>query len=208
MKMVIGVTGGVGTGKSTILQFLEERYGAAVIMADDVAKELMEPGEALYDRVVQCFGGDVLMRDVPDGSPVPIDRAKLSLIVFHDPEKLHRLNAIVHPMVKVRILSLIDEYRKADFGLIVIESAILVQAGYRDLLDELWVVHTDKMVRFERLMASRGYSAEKIEAIMSNQLPENELEALADFVIDNSGFPEDACRQIEERLAGYELSCR
>ena len=200
--MIIGVTGGVGTGKSTILQFLEERYGAAVILADDVGKDLMQPGEAAYDRVVECFGGDVLMSGCEDGSPAPIDRAKLSLIVFRDPVKLQLLNAIVHPLVRVRILSLIEEYRRDEVDLIVIESAILIEAGYRDLLDELWVVHADRGVRYERLMSSRGYSMEKIESIMRNQLPEAEMEALADFVIDNSGSPEDAWRQIEDRLAG------
>jgi len=211
--MVIGVTGGVGTGKSTILQFLEERYHAAVIMADDVAKELMNPGEASYDAIVAYFGEDILMPEedpgiFADGAFRPIDRVRLSQIVFHDPDKLKALNAMTHPLVKVKIISLIDEYRRQGYELIVLESAILIQAGYRDLLDELWVIHTDREKRFERLMQSRGYSAEKIKAIMRNQLPEEEMEALADVVIDNSGSPEEARRQIRQRMEGNDKPCR
>ena len=206
--MVIGVTGGVGTGKSTILQFLEERFHAAVIMADDVAKELMCPGEVSYNAIVGYFGDEILMKDAANGTAPEIDRARLSQIVFHDPDKLKALNAMTHPLVKVKIMSLIEEFKRLGYELIVLESAILIQAGYRDLMDELWVVHTDRNTRYERLIESRGYSVEKIEAIMSNQLPDEEMEAAADFVIDNSGKPEDAWRQIAQRLEGYGELCR
>lgn len=208
--MVIGVTGGVGTGKSTILQFLKEHYHAAVIMADDVAKDLMRPGEASYGAIVAYFGKDILMQDTdsPEETLRPIDRNALSQIVFHDPDKLKALNAMTHPLVKVKIISLIEDYRRQGFELIVIESAILIQAGYQDLLDELWVVHTDLEVRFQRLMQSRGYSAEKIEAIMKNQLSDAEMEQAADFVIDNSASPEKAWKQITDRLEGNNKLCR
>jgi len=206
--MIIGVTGGVGTGKSTVLQYLQEQWHAAVIMADDVAKDLMRPGEVSYKAIVNYFGESILAEDSPGGTPRSIDRSRLSQIVFQDPEKLRALNAMTHPLVKEKILSLIDEYQAQGTALIVIESAILIQAGYLDLLDELWVVHADLDVRFERLMQSRGYSREKTESIMRNQLPEEEMESLADFVIDNSGTPEDARRQIARRLEETNTICR
>ena len=206
--MVIGVTGGVGTGKSTILQFLEEKFHAAVIMADDVAKELMCPGQASYDVIVDFFGHDILIKDAGDGTPPPIDRALLSKIVFQDPQKLKALESMTHPMVRRKIESLIAEHKSQGACLIVIESAILIQVGYQDLLDELWVVHTDRPVRYERLIKSRGYSVEKIDAIMRNQLTDEEMESAADFVIDNSGEPQQAWQQISQRLEGYDLRCR
>ena len=195
--MKIGITGGVGSGKSTILEILQKEYGAAVIIADDVSRELMEPGHPGFLPVAEYFGDGILAED---GS---IDRGKLAAIVFRDPEKLAVLNHLNHPLVRERILELIRQYQEQGYFLIVIESAILIQAGYRELIDELWAVHVDYEIRVQRLMESRGYSREKTDSIISNQLSDQDTEAAADFVIDNSGTQEQTRLQIARHVACY-----
>lgn len=194
--MIIGVTGGVGTGKSTILQILKEDHHAEIIMADDVAKDLMMPGETAYQSVVSFFGTRVLS----DGAGSEIDRKKLSDIVFKSPEKLKILNEMTHPAVKERIKEMIRKMQAEGAGLIVIEAALLIQAGYLDLLDCLWVVHTDYEKRVQRLSESRGYSREKTDSIIKSQMPEQEMEQMADVVIDNSFDQEYTKQQIKEAL--------
>lgn len=194
--MIVGITGGVGTGKSTILQILKDEYNAAVIMADDVAKELMEPGQPSYRAVVEYFGTEILSGE--EGSP--IDRVKLAGIVFSDPDKLSALNLLTHPLVRIRILELIDEYNRQNYDLIIVESAILIQAHYLDLIDELWVVYADYDTRVERLISSRGYTVEKIDNIISNQLSDDEMKRYASFLIDNTGTIDDVRRQLSDYL--------
>ena len=193
--MIIGITGGVGTGKSSVLQLLKDEFGAVLIIADDIARDLMEPPYPGYYAVVSHFGTEILQETGEQKDP-PIDRGKLSQIVFRDPEKLQLLNHLIHPLVREEIISLISRYQAEGTELIVIETALLLQAGYQDLVDELWVLHTDYSVRLERLQASRGYSKEKTDSIIRNQLPDEEMEAAADFVIDNSKDLEDTRQQI------------
>jgi len=195
--MVVGITGGVGTGKSTVLDYLKTKYNAAVILADDVARDLMMPGNAAYDEVVNYFGRDILTEDA--GSE--IDRKKLAGIVFADKNKLSVLNNMTHPLVKKRIQELTAFYKQAGFDLIVIEAALLIQAGYLDIIDQLWVIHTDYEVRVERLEKSRGYTREKTDSIISNQMKDDEMEHFADFVIDNSGSIQSAAHQIDRYLS-------
>lgn len=194
--MIVGITGGVGTGKSTILQILKDEYNAAVIMADDVAKELMEPGQPSYRAVVEYFGTEILS----GGEGSPIDRGKLAGIVFSDPDKLSALNLLTHPLVRIRILELIDEYKRQDYHLIIVESAILIQAHYLDFIDELWVVYADHDTRVDRLISSRGYTVEKIDNIISNQLGDDEMKRYASFLIDNTGTIDDVRRQLSDYL--------
>ena len=194
--MIVGITGGVGTGKSTILQILKDEYNAAVIMADDVAKELMEPGQPSYRAVVEYFGTEILS----GGEGSPIDRVKLAGIVFSDQNKLSALNLLTHPLVRIRILELIDEYKRQDYHLIIVESAILIQAHYLDFIDELWVVYADYDIRVDRLISSRGYTVEKIDNIINNQLSDDEMKRYASFLIDNTGTIDDVRRQLSDYL--------
>ena len=192
--MVIGVTGGVGTGKSTILQILKEKYNAVIIIADDIARDLMMPHETSYEAAVRYFGEDILT----EGPGSPIDRAHLAQIVFHDPEKLEALNNMTHPLVKTKIRSLIDAYQSEGRGLIVLETAILIRAGYLDIVDELWVICADYETRVQRLMASRGYTREKTDSIIRSQMSDEEMTQYAALVIDNSrsiDFTEEQIRQ-------------
>ena len=193
--MFIGVTGGVGAGKSTILQILEDKYNAHIIMADDVARELMNKGKASYRAIVKEFGDDILREDGE------IDRQKLAEIVFQDEEKLNKLNSIVHPLVRKAIVKEQKQVNKKDPDrLIVLEAALLIEAGYKEILDELWGVIVQKEIRIQRLMDSRGYTREKSESIIANQLSDEEFRANCDFIIDNSGTLEDTTEQIRKHF--------
>lgn len=194
--MVIGVTGGVGTGKSTILQILKEQYNAVIIIADDIARDLMMPHEASYEAAVRYFGEDILT----DGPGSTIDRAHLAQIVFHDPEKLEALNKMTHPLVKDKIRSLIDIYQSEGCKLIVLETAILIRAGYLDIIDELWVICADYETRVQRLMASRGYTREKTDSIINSQMSDEEMIQYAALVIDNSRSIDSTEEQIRQHL--------
>ena len=190
-KRIIGITGGVGSGKSTVLEYLEKECGACIIQADLVARELMEPGGSSYRAVAAEFGEGIL---ASDGS---IDRGALAAIVFSDEEKLARLNALTHPLVKEEVQRRMAQTDKA---LVVFESAIPREARMRDLCDEIWFVHVPVETRIERLMASRGYSRQKCQAIMDNQLADEVFAQLADHVIENGGSPEETRKQVAALL--------
>lgn len=207
--MIIGITGGVGVGKTTILNVLQSSYKAKLIIADNVAKSLMKPGNDCYEKVIEAFGEDILFEIPKDtlygnsNKPIKpaIDRKKLSDIVFNDPEKLAELNAIVHPEVKTEILKAIDDiYEIDENAIIVLEAALLIEEGYKEICDELWVVSAEKEKRIERLMLDRKYTREKCESIMDDQLSEGEYLKHADFVIENTGNIEDTVKQIKEHL--------
>ena len=188
----IGITGGVGSGKSQILDTLQQEYGAGILKADEISHEQMLPGSAGYQAIVQFFGTDICQAD---GN---IDRKKLGDLVFADPEKLSRLNAILHPAVKQEIVRRMKKAEEEGCPFLVLEAALLLQDGYPDLLDEIWYIYTDREVRIQRLMESRQYSREKCLDIMARQLPEEAYRQAADVVIDNSGVWEDTLHAIHE----------
>ncbi len=191
--MVIGITGGVGCGKSAVLSILEENFNAYIIDADKVAHRLMEPLNPAYDKIIACFGEAVKDRG---GF---IDRKKLGQIVFNHKEKLKCLNSIVHPMVKEAIMEEIRDINSLK-TLIAVEAALFIEAGYMDICDELWYIYTDNESRIERLIKSRGYTREKTESIISSQLSDSEFRRHCHIIIDNSGSRADTKAQIAAAL--------
>ncbi len=189
---IIGITGGVGSGKSCVLSYLEEQYNAYICQADHVAWELQMPGEACYKQIVATFGNEILT------SEQLIDRKKLGAIVFSDEKQLHRLNDIMHPAVKERIRSLIEEQRQVGQPLFVLEAALLLEEHYDAICDELWYIYSSEPVRRERLKSSRGYTDERIDQIISSQMQPTVFREKCDRIIDNSGSFEETCRQIKE----------
>ncbi len=188
---VIGVTGGVGSGKSVVLSILEKDYHAETILADLVAHDLMQPGGKSYEDIVEAFG-DGILND--DGT---IDRVKLGNIVFHDAEKLQKLNAITHPNVKEEIKNRIQKIREqGTASMILLEAALLIESGYEDVYDELWYIYVDRETRYRRLQEGRGYTREKTDSIMQKQLTEEQFRKYADVVIDNSYSIEETKQQI------------
>lgn len=192
---IIGITGGVGSGKSEILNILKNDYQAKVIQSDHVAHELMVLGAKSYDAIVQAFGNEILNEDQTINRPI------LGEIVFRDETKLSLLNSITHKNVDEEILLRIDQFGKTEpEGLLVIESALLVGADYEKRFDQLWYIYTREEVRYERLKASRGYSDEKIKQMIEKQQKEEEFKSMASHIIDNSGDLEHTKAQIVKIL--------
>jgi dephospho-CoA kinase len=183
---VIGLTGGIASGKSTVAGFLKE-LGAVIIDADKVGHEAFEPNTQSWREVVDAFGKDIL---TPDGQ---VDRQKLGQIVFSDPEKLTRLNQIVHPRIYTLVKARLEDYRQKGVKVVVLELPLLVevplsvkagQPTLSDELDEVWVASAPEAVVLQRLKDKSGLSESEARARIRSQLPSKERLKHADVVID------------------------
>ena len=202
---IIGVTGGVGSGKTELLHYIEKNYRCRILLADEASHEVMQKGGRIYEPLVALLGSSVL------DSSGEINRKEMAARIFSQEELLGRVNALIHPAVREYILEAVAEEReKAAAGAedavdyFFLEAALLIECGYRSVVDEMWYIYCDLAVRRERLKKSRGYSDEKIDSILSSQLTEAQFRSGSDVVIDNSGNLEDAYRQIREALASGE----
>lgn len=191
---ILGITGGVGSGKSEVLQFLQEAYKAAVSPLDDVARRLQQKGQPCYERIVEVFGRDIL------GADRELDRGKLAGTVFSSPEKLALLNSIVHPEVRRWVEQDISQKEREGVGLYVIESALFPNVDYGDLCGEMWYIYAEEAVRCRRLAQSRGYTEERTQGMIRSQPSEAEFRRICTAVIDNSGAFEHTKKQIGELL--------
>lgn len=205
--ITIGVTGGVGAGKSEILHYLEKKYNCRVLLSDDAAKELELKGGALYEPLVRLLGGsgpvnsgapdDLLSGERKSGEQPhgdlllengEINKAEMARRIFADEELLRKVNELVHPAVNRYILDEIERERRSGAReFFVLESALLVENGYDRIVDSMWYIYCDREVRRERLRSTRGYSDEKISRIMENQVSEEDYRKACDVVIDNTG---------------------
>lgn len=191
---IIGLTGGVGAGKSTVLDFLEKDWGAFVLQADKVGHLVMEPGQECYEPVTALFGKEIIKNDKT------IDRRMVSDVVFSQTEKLEALNRIIHPAVKRYILKTLEREKQAGRKLCVVEAALLLEEQYDKFCDTVWYVHTDREIRISRLMSSRGYTREKAENIIRTQAPDEVFLSRADFVIENNKSAEDTRLRLAEGI--------
>lgn len=194
---IIGVTGGVGSGKSAVLNYLEDHFDSRVVKADEVGHLLMMPGRACYEPVIELFGEWIVKEDTS------LDRQTIASIVFQEPEMLQKLDDIVHPAVYQYIVREIERSKKEGTEFFFIEAALLLEEKYDEICDEVWYIYCEKEVRMERLRRDRGYSDEKIESLMRNQLSEDEFEAKCDFQIYNSEDVAYTHLQIERRMRTY-----
>lgn len=195
---VIGITGGIGAGKTAVLSYISKNCNCRIILADEAAHMVKEPGQRCYDGLVALLGRDILNED---GT---IDKGKMAEKIFASPSLLKKVNDIIHPAVKELILNAIEEERisqRHDF--LFIEAALLIEGGYLEVVDELWYIYAKEEVRRKRLKEARGYSDEKINSILEKQLKEEEFRRYCKVVIDNSGTLEDAYCQIDEKLGEY-----
>ncbi|MEE3481483.1 MAG: dephospho-CoA kinase [Lachnospiraceae bacterium] len=193
----IGITGGVGAGKSLIMDYLERKPRTAVLYSDRFAGELEKPGQACYDLIRKTFPDPALYN--ADGT---MNRPAFAALVFRKPAALDALNSIVHPAVREAILFDVAEKRgsrQVDFYFL--EAALLIEGGYDRICDELWVVTASLEARRKRLSESRGYSREKIDSILSRQESDEVFLSRADRVIHNDGTPEEAYAQADRFLA-------
>lgn len=175
--MVVGLTGGVGAGKSRILAVLKEEYGAEVLMSDREAHALLERGGEGYEAVLRIFGNEFLNENGE------LDRRLLSGRLFYDREALKTMNGLIHPMVWRKVGEKISA-SQAEF--IVVESAIMGREQ-KNLFDEIWYVYASRKNRLRRLLKNRGYDEDRSLSVMRNQPEQAEYLAMADRVIDNNG---------------------
>lgn len=192
---VIGITGGVGAGKSQVLSILKEESNCEIVKADDVANQLKLKGQPSYDKIVDLLGEDVL------GSDGEIDKQIMAMKIFDDNNLLKQIEMILHPAVKHYILNLIDEKkREGKIDYLFIEAALLIEDGYKQICDEIWYVYASAHTRTLRLMESRGYTLQKVESIMDKQLSDENFRKNCECVIDNDGDIENTRESIKNIL--------
>ncbi len=178
--LVVGLTGGIGSGKSTFAALLAER-GAHVIDADLLGRDALRPGQPAWHSVVDTFGDELLV-----GHTMEIDRKKLASIVFNDKDKLAALNAIVHPIILSAIADRLEALRNSD-EIVILDAALIVEMGLADTADVMVVVTSDVDMRRRRLAELRGMDHDDITARIGAQSAEEELIASADIVVRNNG---------------------
>jgi dephospho-CoA kinase len=177
---VVGLTGGIGTGKSEVARMLQE-LGAALINADQVGHEAYTPHSEPWQAVVEAFGEGILQ---PDGQ---INRRELGGIVFSDPEKLALLNGIMHPRMARMVAERIEEYRRKGQGVLVVEAAVLFEAGWESLVDEVWTTESPVESVVARLKERSGLSEEEVRKRIDSQLSAEERKSRANVVVENAG---------------------
>ena len=194
----IGITGGVGAGKTEILKYIGQHYKCEIYLADDIGHKVKEPGTDGYRALLDLLGREILD---DDGQ---INKASMAAKIFGDPALLEQVNAIIHPAVKKYLAERLAEAgERKDVELFFVEAALLIENGFREVVDEMWYIYAREEVRRKRLSQNRGYTREKIEKIMSSQLSEEEFRKNCDFVIDNSESLENSYRQIRQKLEAY-----
>ena len=190
----IGVTGGIGAGKSEVLSYLESRWNAFIVRLDDVSRDLLLPGRPEYDEAVRIFGSRIVAED---GA---LDRKKIAELIFGDEDLREKLDAVIHPAVKRETIHLMEIHRKKGTRLFVVEAALLIEDHYDAICNELWYIYAGETTRYSRLMSSRGYSMKRIRETMARQMSDEEFRKNTDFTVDNSGDFGETARVIDERI--------
>ena len=194
--MILGITGGIGSGKSTVTDVLKNRYGFRILKTDDMAKELELPGHIVYERLKEAFGEGILTQK--DG---PIDKEAFAALIYSDDDALEKANGIIHPAVWAEVGRLTEDCKGNMLtGPHAAVETALPNDYFENLCDEIWYIHVDREVRIKRLMEDRGYTYEKCVGIISNQMSEEAFRSMADEVIDNSLPVEETIKTIGEIL--------
>lgn len=189
---IIGLTGNIASGKTEVAKIFEE-LGAKIIDADEIAREVVEPGQAAWQEIVQEFGSDILNSD---GS---INRKKLGGIIFNEDRKREQLNRITHPRIMAKIKETIDSYKKENVKLVIVEAALIVErGGLLKLIDELIVVSADAETQIKRIMTRDGLRRDEALSRIESQMPISEKTKHATYIIDNSESLEETRKRVEE----------
>lgn len=189
---VIGVTGNIGSGKTTFSRLLEQEKGCLRLDADYLGRLVAEPDGEAYDELWQAFGGDYFLAD---GS---LNRPKMAELVFNNPTELAKLNGIMHPAVLRQIKKEIAAAKAENpQQIVVVEAALLIEADYLGILDELWLVWADDEVRLARVMSRDGATAEQAQARMRNQMPQAEKTKYARRIVHNNNDINDLRSELE-----------
>lgn len=196
--MVIGLTGGIACGKSTVSRMLAER-AVRIIDADMIAREVVRPGEEAWSLVVERFGQDILLANDE------LDRAKLGSLVFSDEQARLDLNAIVHPAIRGRMRQLIKEAQEEKIALIVLDIPLLYESKLEYMVEKVVVVYCTANLQLERLMERNGFDEEEARRRIASQLSIEDKRLWADYVIDNNGTLTETEQQVDE-LVGILLN--
>ncbi|WP_371068760.1 dephospho-CoA kinase [Sediminibacillus sp. JSM 1682029] len=189
MALVIGLTGGIASGKSTIAGFLAE-WNIPIIDADIISRQVVEKGETAYERIVDVFGEEVLLSD---GN---LDRGKLGKLIFRDKEKREQLNDIVHPAVREKMLEQRDAFAAKGEEAVVLDIPLLYESSLTHFVDKVLVVYVDEETQRRRLMNRNGFSEEEATERMTAQMPLDKKAKMADEIIDNNGTIESSRQQL------------
>lgn len=204
---LLGITGGAGSGKSTVVGKIQEMFPTEFLHCDVIAHELMQPGGASYEALLREFGPEILEKQPKTGELISekpcISRSALAAVAMATPETRKRLNEVTHPLVREEVEKRISALEEKQFrGIVVIEAALLIEAGYKELCDTLWYVRAPKEDRIRRMKEIRGYSEEKIVNILNGQLSEEQFEKHADVIIDNPDMePEKQMPYLQKQIA-------
>lgn len=189
--IILGLTGGIASGKSTVSEMLA-RFGADIIDADCIAREIVEPGQKAWEQIVKCFGEAILF---PDGA---IDRKKLGTIVFADEKERKKLEEITHPEIRRRIREKLDAVREAGRRVAVLDIPLLIEVGWTDMVQQLWLVYIDRDTQLERLMRRDNLTVAEAQQRLAAQMPLADKRKYADVIIDNGGSLEDTAAQVQK----------
>ena len=198
MMKVIGLTGGIGSGKSTVSQLLLE-LGAVILDADKVGHEAYQPGTEVWREVVAAFGREIL---TPEGD---IDRKRLGGIVFSNPESLARLNQIMHPRMFEMMKVQLEQYRQQGTEVVVLEAAVLLEANWTPLVDQIWITVASESTVVRRIKERTGLPEEQIRARIRSQLSSEERIKHADVVISNDGSLDELKTKVNELWEGLQI---
>ncbi len=191
----IGITGGIGAGKSEIISYIEKHYNAASLIADDIAKKLIQKNMDLYYKIVEEFGNIIL------DSEGNIDKKILAKIIFSDNKLRLKINSFIHPSVKKEVIKQYEKYKKENkIDFLFVEAALLIEDNYDKICDEIWYIYVSKENRRKRLKESRHYSDEKIDRIFASQLSEEEFKKSSDVFINNDIDIVNTYRQIDREI--------
>ncbi len=193
LAVVIGLIGGIGSGKSVVAKLLEKHYKAHIINADEIGHQVIQKGTPSYKKIIDYFGAEILNTD---GT---INRKNLGYLVFNNSQNLKKLNEFTHPFMFKEIELIIHQL--CSFQLIVLEAAVMIEAKFYELVDELWFIYSNKDIRIKRLINHRGFSLTEVQSRMKQQYSDEIFQTYADYCIDNSATLEYTLKQIEERLS-------
>ena len=191
---IIGLTGGIASGKSSVARFFTER-GVPVIDADQLAREAVLPGSSTLTKIAELFGKEILSTD---GT---LDRKQLGTLIFSNPEKRRRLEDILHPEIRRRADEYISEAVVAGHARLIYMAPLLIEAGASDRVDEIWVVTVRPEIQLERLMQRDSITSEQARRIIGSQMPLIEKERFGSVVIDNSGSEAETRNMLEAAWA-------
>jgi dephospho-CoA kinase len=200
INMILGLTGSLGSGKSTVAEIIREVAGAFIIDADEITRRLQAPGGIAHKEIVEAFGPAILL---PDGN---LDRKKLADIAFGNEQELRKLNSIVHPLVLQEQKRLLEEHRNDSLVLLMVP--LLYETGMEIMADKVLVVTVNENVREERLARRSGMNADEVSRRLKAQMDQAEKAQRADFVVDNSGTIEKTRSQVEAVLKELRISAK